>query len=345
MQITLRPDGLLERVALWFNLGPTPVALAFFGMMSSRAAMAGVRLGIFAELANGPRTAAGVAAQRGLSPEGAFRLLQALAILELVHFKNGEFHLPQRSRRWLDPRSESYVGDFLEFNYAQWEWWSNLEDAIRTGRGPDIHSFPAEDPRWDAYVKAMFQLARLAGPEVVSHLKLDAPKSLLDIGGSHGWFSELLCRKYPTLKAEVMELPGALEAGRRLLEKEGKTRRVQHQGGHAGRDSLGEGRDAILLFQVLHHLDEAASRTLLAKIHAALRPGGLLAINEYFADLPGSRPDGSALLALHYFLTSSAAAYPEATVLGWIRDAGFTLERNVRLRRIPFARLLLARRR
>lgn len=342
MQVTLRPDGILERLALWLNLGPAPVALSFFGMMSSRTAMAGVRLGVFRALAQQPSTAEDLSAALSLSRDGTRQLLHALSILGLLRHDGDRFALAARARAWLDPASARYVGDFLEFNYAQWEWWSHLEDAIRTGRGPEIHAFPPDDPRWRAYVLAMFQLGRLAGPEVTSHLKLHAPRRLLDIGGSHGWFSELLCRRYPTLEATVMELPGALEPGRELLAREGTSGRVRHLPGHAGIDPLGDGWDAILLFQVLHHLNEAQARALLSKIYAALRPGGTLAITEFFAEPPRRKPDASALIALHYFLTSSAAAYPEKAVLGWMADAGFSIRKTARLRRIPFQRLVIA---
>lgn len=345
MQVTLRPDGLLERVALWLNLGPVPVALSFFGMMSSRAAMAGVRLGIFAALVDRTLSAAQVAQQLQLSPDGALYLLEALAVVGVVQPTRDGYTLRPRARRWLDPRSDHYVGDFLEYNYAQWDWWSQLEEAVRTGQGPQIHAFPPEDPRWRSYMLAMFQLGRLAGPEVVGHLALGAaPKRLLDIGGSHGWFSELLCQRHPTLQATVLDLPGAATAGRTLLAEKGHSGRVQHRAGDLAVEDFGTGLDGVLLFQVLHHLSEADSRALLAKIAASLRPGGKLAVLEFFAERGQHRVDASALIGLHYFLTSSAAAYPKETILGWMRDAGLRIEKVKRIRRIPFQSLVVATR-
>jgi len=345
VQVTLRPDGLLERLALWFNLGPVPVAQAFFGMMSSRAAMAGVRLGIFAALSGRTLTAEALANELKLSASGTLYLLEALAALGLVQPTRGGYTLQPRARRWLDPGSDRYVGDFLEYNYAQWEWWSQLEEAVRTGRGPEIHAFAPEDPRWRSYMLAMFQLARLAAPEVVGHLSLgDAPRRLLDIGGSHGWFSELLCQRYPTLQATVLDLAGAANAGRELLSQQGTTGRVKHHSGDLALDDFGHDLDGVLLFQVLHHLSEQASRALLGKISASLRPGGKLAVLEFFAERAERRVDASALVGLHYFLTSSAAAYPRETILGWMRDAGLKIDKVVRIRRIPFQSLVVASR-
>ncbi len=56
MRLGLKADNLLERLAGWFNLAPQPVAQAFYGMMASRTLMAGVRLGVYGALADGPTT-------------------------------------------------------------------------------------------------------------------------------------------------------------------------------------------------------------------------------------------------------------------------------------------------
>ena len=42
MDLTVGPEGLLQRVAQRLDLGPTPAAQVFFPMMSARAVMAGV---------------------------------------------------------------------------------------------------------------------------------------------------------------------------------------------------------------------------------------------------------------------------------------------------------------
>jgi SAM-dependent methyltransferase len=346
VQFTLQTNSLLERLALWLNLGPVPLVQAFFGMAGSRVVMAGARLGVYAALAQRPSTAAELARTLGTSPTGLELLLRSLQALDLVDLRGETFSLASRARRWLDPRSDRYVGDFLSFNYAQWEWWSQLESTVQTGRGPAIHDYPPDDSRWGEYMRAMFQLARLVAPEVVPRIRLPpGARQILDLGGGHGWFSASLCRRHPGLRSTVIDLPGAARAGRQILEAVGAADAVEHVEGDARTADLGTGRDGVLVFQLIHHLTPEEDRHLLERIAAALRPGGVLAILELFRPRWRGRPDASALMGLHYFLTSSTASYEAGEVARWVQDAGFERIRITPVRRLPLQSLLVATRR
>lgn len=345
VQIELRPEGALERVALWLNLGPLPIAQAFYQMMGARAAMAGERLGIYRELARQDASGADLAERLALAPQGCLRLLESLEALRLVVRRGPRFALAPRARRWLDPASDRYVGDFLEFNYAQWEWWSSLEDVVRTGKGTRIHDYPPEDPRWRSYIRAMFQLARLSAPEVARAIQLPAGASrLLDLGGAHGWFSAELCRRHPGLSATVVDLPGSLEAGRALLAEHARGVPVDFREGDALESSLGGPFDAALCFQLLHHFERPHRQRILQRLREALHPGGVLAVLEYLVPEPRRASQGEGLIGLHYFLTSGASSFPLSELHEDMRTAGLKPVRHVRTRRIPLQTLVLARR-
>lgn len=335
-----------ERAAVWLNLAPLPLVHALFGMMGSRVSMAGVRLGVYAALAERPYAAAELSESLGTSADALRLLLDSLCALGLVRRRGETYVLAPRARRWLDPRSRWYVGDFLDFNYTQWDWWSSLEDAIRTGRGPNIHDYPPDDPRWDQYTRAMFQLARIVSPEIVRHIHLhQGAESLLDLGGAHGWFSASLCERHPSLQALVVDLPGAARAGRRIAERERYANRVHHVEGDVRSADLGRDNDGVLLFQLMHHFTPEENRNVLARISDALKSGAPLAVLELFAPEGDGDADASTLLGLHYFLTSGASAYSWSQVDGWLREAGFRVERRALMRRLPLQTLVVAHRR
>jgi SAM-dependent methyltransferase len=345
MHLAVRPSNVVERVAKWLNLGPVPLAHAFLGMMGARAVTAGATLGVYGALAGGARSPAELAARLGTKEEGMALLLDSLCGLNVLTFRGGRYALARSARPWLDPESPRSVVDFLAFNETQWAWWTGLEGAIQTGRGPAIHDYPPDDPRWLQYMKAMFQLARLVEPEISPRIRLPpGARRLLDLGGGHGWFSACLCERYPGLEATVIDLPGAARAGRRVLEPTGRGARVRHLEGDARTADLGSDVDGVLIFQLLHHLPPEESVQLLRRARAALRPGGVVAVLELFRPERGERRDASALLGLHYFLTSSAAAYPRAEVERWIREAGFTALRTHAVRRLPLESLIVASR-
>jgi len=69
-------------------------------------------------------------------------------------------------------------------------------------------------------------------------------RAMLDIGGSHGYFSVILCRRHPGLRATVLDLPSAVEHAAPLLAKEGMGDRVVLQAGNALTDDLATGDSA-----------------------------------------------------------------------------------------------------
>jgi 2-polyprenyl-3-methyl-5-hydroxy-6-metoxy-1,4-benzoquinol methylase len=106
---------------------------------------------------------------------------------------------------------------------------------------------------------------------------------------------------------------------------------------------LGGPHDAVLLFQVLHHLSPAQSVALLRRVRTALGRKGTLAVMEYLREDVEEPASAAPLLGLHYYLTSRAAAYSPAELEGFLGDAGFTIVRTQPIRHLPLQTLVIAR--
>lgn len=339
MRLALRPDGPIDQLGLWFNLAPTPVAETMFGMAMSRVLIAGVKLGLFEELAAGPVTALVLAGRRKLGIEGTRHLLDCLVALGHVWLRADRYALSRRGRRWLDPGSPTNVGRFLAFNADQWEWWSRLEEVVATDQSFQIHTFDAEDPRWRRYVTAMFELARLAAPELARAVPLPAgARRILDVAGGHGWFSTAICRRHPGLGATVLDLPGSARIGREIIATAGMSDRVVHIDGDAFTHPLDGPYDGVLYLQTLRHFTPQQNLELFHRMYAALAPGGTLVVLDY---LDGT-PDAGAFVALHYYLTTGGVRYTAAELKSALSAVGFSRVRCRSLVRMPFQTLCLA---
>jgi 2-polyprenyl-3-methyl-5-hydroxy-6-metoxy-1,4-benzoquinol methylase len=190
----------------------------------------------------------------------------------------------------------------------------------------------------------MHQLARLAAPEVASAIPLPrGAKQLLDLGGAHGWFAAELCRQHRGLKATVLDLEGSVRVGREIIARAGLSHVVTHREGDILTSELGGPYDAVLLFQVVHHLTPAQNVALLRRVRTALMHKGTLAVLEYLREDVEKPPSAAPLIGLHYFLTSKAAAYTPAEVEGFLGDAGFRIESAQPMRNVPLQTLLIAR--
>ena len=344
MRPGLIPEGPIEHIAIRMNAAPVVDGHAMFGMPMARAVMAGVRLGVFARLAGAPAAAADVARDLETSPGGTALLLDSLVALGHLERRRGLYSLPPGTRKWLDPASDTYVGTHIENCFDYWAWWDRLEDVVRTGHGIEIHDFPPGDPHWQRYIRGQFELARLSAPDVAKALRLPPqPASLLDVAGGHGWYSAELCRRHPTLRATVLDLPASVAVGREIIAEQGTSDRVEHVEGDMMGTDLGGPHDGALVFNIAHHLSAEQNVALLRRIHAALRPGGTVAVLDLWLPEEDRRPDAAALLGLFFYLTSGAATYTERDVRGWLSAAGFEHERRVTIRRLPGQALFEAR--
>src|SRR3954447_286440 len=194
MRLYMKPSNATEFAALRLNLAPVPVGEVMFSLPLARTVMAGVRLGVFRRLARGDASEEELARELELTAEGAHLLLAGLESVGHVERSDGRWTMTKRSRRWLDPDSDTYVGTFIEHSYDYWEWWQRFEDVLRKGESVEIHGNDPDDPHWRRYIVGQFELARLSAPEVAQAVELgEQPRSLLDVAGGpragSGWAS------------------------------------------------------------------------------------------------------------------------------------------------------------
>jgi protein-L-isoaspartate O-methyltransferase len=336
VRLSLRGANPAEWLALRAGLVPDAAAEAWGGMALSAVLITAVRTGVTARLAQQPSTAAELAADLGLDPLPTRLLLDCLRSAGHVSCRAGRYQLSRSSRRWLDPGSTLSVAQFVAGTADYWSWWSGLDEVARSGQPAGHHDAPPGDPYWRRYISGQYELARLSAAEVARKLRLPRdPRSLLDIGGGHGWYSAQLCRRYPRLVATVLDLPGSAAIGREIIARAGMADRVRHRDGDAIADDLGSGYDAVLCFNLVHHLAPGQITSLFGKIHEALAPGGLLAVMDAFAD-PGRRQSAAAnFLGLFVYLSSGSQVHTPAQLHGWLREAGFGTPRRIRVLRIP----------
>ncbi|MDX6590768.1 MAG: hypothetical protein QOI84_2042 [Solirubrobacterales bacterium] len=345
MRIGARPDGLLERIGVLFNRVPVPIGEAMYSMPMARSLQVAQRTGMLAALAEGPRDPAELAEHLGLQPTGTRRVLDVVA--SLGHLKvgaDGRYEMTASGRPWLDPASDTYLGDFLADTYHYWDWYAGLEDLVRDGRHVELHGKAPDDPYWDSYIRGQYQLARLSSGEVAKAIPL-APgaHSILDVAGGHGEFSMALCQRHEGLRATVVDLPGSARVGRQIVAEGGMEERVRHLVGDMFEVDYDGTYDGALCFNIVHHLTPDQARTLFTRIRAALRPGAPLAVLDLY-DSPSGRPANLAsILGLFFHLTSGADTYGVEEVSLWLRETGFGEAKAKSFRTLPDLQMLVAK--
>jgi len=347
MRLGVIRESLIERIIARMNVAPEPLMETQIAFSMARSIMAGVRLGIYDAIGTGARTAAEVAAACKTAPEATLKLMNTLVACRYLRHRTGRYELTPKARKWLLGSSPHSIADKLLFQYDEWDIVARYEDYLTTGKPLDLHGSLTDPAAWNRYQLGMRAIASISAGEVAKRLPVPAgATSMLDIGGSHGYYSVCACRRYEGLRATIMDLPQAIEHAAPILAREGLGERVCHRAGNALRDELGnDAWDVVFLSQLVHHFTDEQNRDLMKRIARALKPGGVCVLLDV---LRPSTPEGSGgiggVLDLYFAATSRSGTWPLETMQSWQHDAGLAAEKPIHLRTLPGAAMVVGRR-
>jgi len=345
MRIAAVPDGLLERLALLTGQLPTPIGEAMYAMPVARSLQVAQRTGMLSALAEGPREPNELAEHLGLRPQATARVLDVISSLGHLKLRaDGRYEMTKQARAWLDPRSDTYLGDFLADTAHYWEWYAGLEDLVREGHHVELHAKDPDDPYWQSYIRGQYQMARLSSAEVAKAIPLArGAHSILDVAGAHGEYSMALCRRHEGLRATIVDLPGSARVGEEIVAAAGMADRVRYVVGDMFEVDYDGHYDGALCFNIIHHLEPEQMRALFARIRAVLRPGAPLCVLDLYDPPGGRRANLASILGLFFHLTSGADTYTTEEVGRWMGESGYEGVEAKNLRRLPDLQLLIAR--
>lgn len=327
MRYEFLPEDPMEEAAFRSNPAARALLDPFLPVIQARAIMAAVETGVFEALGDEAKRADDLAQSLSLDQDVLTMLLRVLSGAGYVSFDGRLYSLTGLSRSAFLADSPSRLSYWVKFNYMQWEVIGGMEHALRTGKGIDTGPLLKSREDWEIQQQAMLETARPAAPWVGEKVPIrDGASRLLDLGGSHGLYGAMICRKHPPLKSTVLDVPDAIEPARELARREGIDDVVDFLAGDALADDLGrECFDAAFLGNLVHHLSEERNRELLARLIACLKPRGTVAIWDIRYPEAGSRPDlFSDGFALYFRIASSARCYRHGEIVAWLESAGFT---------------------
>jgi len=343
--------AILERgglVARHTGLSPRPFPQPYFdtwaAIISARAVMAATRLGVIDALAERPDDARGLAGRLRLDERGVDALLGVLVALDYARAdRDGTYRLTRPARRWLAPDSDTAIAGLVgDFTYDAWEHMAELERVLEGGDPVGLHQRDSDDPYWDRYQRAMYELAGMSADVVANALPVRGPERLLDLAGGCGRHAEALCRRHPDLRATIAELEAPARLGRKRIERAGLADRIEYRAGDLFTGDLGSGYDVVTAHSVLHNLTPDRCVELLRRAHDAVRPGGLVAALDM--DRGAGTRIGALGALLFHVLEPGTRTWTAGELTDYMKSAGLARVRVKRLPRLAGSVLMLAER-
>ncbi|QSB17303.1 methyltransferase domain-containing protein [Natronosporangium hydrolyticum] len=302
----------------------------FWGFKTLAAAL---ELELFATLAGGRiRSAAELGAELGLPERATDVLLAACASLGLLERAGDGYRNTPQAEQFLVPGQRYYFGDQVRHADRRAGAWQRLTEALRTDQpasweaGSQDSVFDTDDPQFlGSFWEAMHSTSSFTAARLAEAYDFSPHTRLLDVGGGSGACAIELCRRYPSLRATIYDLPVACRVADEKIAESGLGGRIDAVRGDFRSDpALPPGYDAILLSSILHDWDEPTGRALLRLCHAALPAGGVVVISELLLNPERTGPADAALMGMNMLVnTEGGRNYSETEYSQWLRETGF----------------------
>ncbi len=310
---------------------PTPERLMQFlwGFAPPLAIEAALRNGLFDALAKGPLDLAALARVTRASARGLAALADLLVGLGLLARDAGRYALTPESEAFLVSGKPGYVGGMFRHVSGQLlPNWLSLTEIVRSGVPAVAVNAAAEGaPFFAEFVEAIFPLSYPAARVLAAHLKLGearAPVSVLDLAAGSGVWGVALAEASPEVVVRAVDWPDVLPVTRRIADRFGVGARLTTVAGDLLEADFGGPHDIATLGQILHSEGAERSRALLARTHAALAPGGTIAIAEFLVDADRRGPMSGLIFAVNMLVnTQEGGTFSFEEIAGWLTEAGF----------------------
>ena len=302
----------------------------FTGYQRTAAIKAAIELDVFTEIAAGATTIDALAKRCKAAPRGLRALLGRLVVDEFLTRDGENYGLTATSAAFLDRNAPSYVGSAIGFISSPRivECFTRLTDAVRRGGTAvsDEGTLGADDPVWVEFARSMAPIAGMTGLLLANLLEVEqAPGwKVLDIAAGHGLFGIMLARLNSRVQVTAVDWKNVLGVAKEHAEASAVADRFHTIPGSAFEVPFGDGYDVVLLPNFLHHFDPPTCERLLAKVHAALAPGGRVVIVEFVPDEDRLGPPDAVRFSL-VMLASTAGgdAYTFEEYRRMLERAGF----------------------
>jgi ubiquinone/menaquinone biosynthesis C-methylase UbiE len=278
-------------------------------------------LDLFGWIGQRERSVKALAAHLGGSPAGWQIFLNALCAMGLMRKRGEKYANSLFASRYLSRGGAT----FLLPDYDAWDAWGGLASILTGDTRPMIQKpFFSDQRKAKRLLHSLDLDGREIAPYLIEKLPLARTETLLDVGGGLGAFSVAFCRRYPRLRATLVEHPRILPLARAAVKEAGMANRVRVIGVDFFRHALPQGFDTVFVSNILHAHGIDENRSLLRKLYRCLNPRGHLIVRDVFMSRDRTAHEWAALFSVLLLLhTPRGRCYAREEILGWLRQSGF----------------------
>ena len=294
----------------------------------TEALRAGIELDIFTRIGAGLGSVEPLAAACSASPKGIRVLCDYLTIIGLLEKTDGVYRLTPSTAVFLDRNSPACMASTARFinSHKLMQSFHNLAGTVRRGGTslPAGGMVEADLTEWEVFAESMTPIMHGAAQFIAEKAAVANPRLVLDVAAGHGLFGITVASRCPDAQIVAQDWAGVLKIASRNANQAGVGDRYRQLPGDAFTVDFGSGYDVVLITNFLHHFSSAQCEGLLKRLHAAMRPGGLLITLEFVPNADRITPPIPASFSLMMLgSTPEGDAYTSVELDGMLRSAGF----------------------
>jgi len=299
-----------------------------YGFMASKVLFASPHLDLYSRLAEHPKTLHQLATETGIASHRLLTLLTACRSLGLLTMEHETYRNAPASARYLVRGAPAYFGDYFRFQVDRhvYPHLAHLDAALRGEPTPALYDLMADEDEAAHFTRA--QHAGSLGPAAVlaTMVNLSHCHTLLDVAGGSGAFSITLCRRYPALRATLIDFPQVIATAQQFVAASGVAQQIACIAGDALTVPWPQHQDVVLMSYLLSAVSQRAIRQLLEQAYRALRPGGVLLLHDFMVDDDRTGPPTAALWFTVFLSNPEAISFTPGGLGELMSEQGFAVE-------------------
>ncbi len=322
------------------SIAPDHILQLGLGFWGSKTLLSALELGLFTELARGPKNGEALRTALGLHARSSRDFFDALVALGMLDRKGDKYRNTPETDLFLDRNKPSYVGGILEMANARlYGFWGSLTEGLRTGTAQNeaktggnlFEAIYGTPEKLKGFLQAMTGLSTGAGRAMAAKFPWKKYQTFVDVGGAQGGVAVQLALAHKHLRGGNYDLAVVgpiFEEYVRSFKLEG---RLKFQSGDFFKDPI-PSADVIIMGHILHDWNLEEKRALVKKTYDALPKGGVYIVHEAIIDDDRRKNAFGLLMSLNMLIeTPGGFDYTAADCRKWMKEAGFKSSRVVPL--------------
>jgi ubiquinone/menaquinone biosynthesis C-methylase UbiE len=310
------------------ELSPRPLMRILGDFANSRILDATLEYDFFTHIHNGAHSADEVARQAGTNPRATRIVLDSLLAMDLIEKRDGCYYLPPISETFLVRGKPSYVGDFRHVALALWDGLAHLKESLKTGKPRGRMDTAGELQIWEKLVLGVIVVAEPAAKALCDVLKIGSgPERIrvLDIAGGSSIFGMTILSRNPSAEVTQLDWPNINAVAKKLSRERGFEGMIRFIDGEHRSATLESGYyDLAVASNFCRFESPHGNQELFAKVHAALKTGGTLVINDFVPNEERTAPTFALRFSVYTLThTPEGECWTLSQYSQWLKRAGF----------------------